>query len=86
MQEFFLISPFDGTRWLDDEVAATSPIPAVRRHLGGRWETKREFMPEISAYFNGRRRVLVMKFRPGTTQEQAHRILGQIREGREDLS
>lgn len=82
-QSFYLISPYDGRNWLDDEVANHTPVPRVRQFLGGRWETRKEFQEDIVAYYNGARRVLVLKFKDGTTQEQAHRILGQIREGRE---
>jgi len=84
--ELFLISPYDGKRWLDDEIAQHSPIPRVRQLLGGRWDRAKEFQPEVKAYFTEHRRVLVMRFKPGTSIEEAHRILGTIREGREDRS
>lgn len=84
--EFYLVSPCDGIDWLDDEVHPVSPVPAVRRHLGGRWERKKEFQPGVVAYFNGARRVLVMRFPAGTTAELAQAILGNIRENREDRS
>lgn len=85
--ELFLISPYDGKDWLDDEVAQHSPIPRVRQFLGGRWDRAKEFQPDVKAYFGAsERRVLVMRFKAGTTVEEAHRILGTIREGREDRS
>lgn len=85
-EQFYLISPYDGSKWLDDEVARETPIPRVRQFLGGRWDRSSQYHESIKAYFNGTRKVLVMKFPEGTTQEMAHTILGTIREGREDLS
>lgn len=89
--EFFLISKFDGKRWLADEIAEKSPIPAVRKFLGGRWErSSRPDDPKYGkvgrAFFNGERRVLVLAFPPGKTRDQVMKALKEINEGREDTN
>ena len=85
--ELYLLSPcLDGKKFDVDEIATHTPIPRIRQILGGSLSDKREYTPEISAYFNGKRRVLVMRFKPGCTRDEADRILKNITEEREDLS
>lgn len=87
--EFFLVShSFDGERWEQDELVESNPVPRVRELLGGRWEWSAQYMPTVKAFFNGKKRVLVMGFPPEkfATKEQAMAALYQIHEGREDLS
>lgn len=83
--QFFLVTAHDGNRWCDDEVVQGNPIPRVRQLLGGRWERSKQFDEFIKAFFSaGEKRVLVMGFKPGTTEEQVKVIMDQIRSGRED--
>jgi hypothetical protein len=85
--EFFLVTPvYDDGRQGEDELIELSPINRVREILGGRWERSSTYMPTVKAFFNGKKRVLVMGFPVGTTREQAQAALRTIQEGREDLS
>lgn len=84
--QFFLITPFDGSKWGADELAEKNPIPRVRELLGGRWDRSSQYQPLIKAFFNGDRRVLVMGFPPGKTREEALEALAQIKNGREDIN
>lgn len=84
--ELYLLSPsYDGKKFDVDEIAMHTPVPRIRQLLGGSWATKREYTAEISAYFNGPKRVLVMRFKPGTTRTEADEILKRITAEREDL-
>lgn len=81
---FFLISPFDGKNWGEDEIVESTPIPRVRELLGGRWERSSQYATTVKAFFNGPKRVLVMGFPPGKTREDAFAALKQIQQSRED--
>ena len=84
---FFLIShSLDGETWQPDELVEGTPMQRVRQLLGGRWDTSRQYHPFVRAFFNGKRRVLVMGFPPGKSREEARAALHQINEGREDVN
>jgi len=85
--EFFLVShSFDGENWEQDELVEVTPIPRVRELLGGRWERSAQYMPTVKAFFNGKKRVLVMGFPPEKTKEEALMALVEILKGREDMN
>ncbi len=84
---FVLMSKFDGARWLPDLVVEGTPIPEVRKALGGRWRYSRQFTDYAACFFGElNRRVLILKFPVGTTREQADSKLQEINEASQELS
>lgn len=83
--KFFIVtSSSDGVTWNDDEIVEHTPIPRVRQLLGGRWEVSKSYGSFMKAFFNGKKRVVVLGMKPSTTKEEAIEALKKIREGRED--
>lgn len=82
-----LVTVHDGSRWLGDSLVEGDYHQKLTEVLEGEPTRKRVLIEGVSqAFYRGARSALVMTFRPELERSQVERMMGDIREGRDDTN